>query len=155
MYVMTMTKKDEALKRIRILAELMDNRFRIPGTSIRFGLDPILSIIPVGGSLITYIIGGYLVIEMIIAGASGKVVIKMILNVILDALIGAIPFVGFIPDIFYRANIRNYKLLEEHYSEGKNQGSGLGILLVIVAVILMFSGAIVYAIVTLFQSLFQ
>jgi hypothetical protein len=154
MYVVTMTKKEEALKRIRILAELMDNRFRIPGTSVRFGLDPILSIIPVGGSLITYIIGGYLVIEMIIAGASGKVVIKMILNVILDAIIGAIPFVGFIPDIFYRANIRNYRLLEEHYSEGKHQGSGLGILLLIATIILVISGAFIYGVVALFQSLF-
>lgn len=146
-------KKDNALNRIRMMAELMDNKFRIPGTSVRFGVDPILSLIPVAGSMISYVIAAYLVVEMVIAGASGKVVVKMILNILLDAILGAIPFIGVIPDIFYRANIRNFKLLQEHYAEGKHKGTGLGIILLILAILLVVVGLLVYGIVVLFQSL--
>ncbi len=139
-----MGKKEDALSRIKIMADLMDSRFRIPGTTIRFGLDPVLSLLPVAGSTISYIISAYLVIEMVLAGASGKVAIKMILNILLDAILGAIPFIGVIPDIFYRANNRNFQLLEEHYAEGKHQGSGIGIIITILVILLALVGLIAY-----------
>ncbi len=149
-----MGKKEEALNRIKIMADLMDSRFRIPGTGIRFGLDPVLSLLPVAGSTVSYIIGAYLVIEMVMAGASGKVAIKMILNILVDAILGAIPFIGVIPDIFYRANNRNFRLLEEHYAEGKHQGSGIGIVITVLVVLLVLVGLIAYGLAKLFQAIF-
>ena len=149
-----MSKKEQSLERIRVFADLMDSRFRIPGTKIRFGLDPILSLLPVAGSTLSYLISAYLVIEMVIAGASGKVAIKMILNILLDAILGLIPFIGIIPDIFYRANNRNFRLLEEHYAQGKHKGSGIGIIIAILVVLLVFVGLIAYGIARLFQSIF-
>ena len=56
----------------------MDSSFRIPGTNIRFGLDPILGLFPFAGDLIAYGISSVLVLAMVREGASGKVVIKMI-----------------------------------------------------------------------------
>ena len=149
-----MSKKQDALSRIKIMADLMDSRFRIPGTSIRFGLDPILSLLPVAGSTVSYIIGAYLVIEMVLAGASGRVAVKMILNILLDAILGSIPFIGVIPDIFYRANNRNFRLLEEHYAQGKHQGSGIGIIITILAILLVIVGLVAYGIARLLQSVF-
>lgn len=149
-----MSKKEQALSRIRIMADLMDSRFRIPGTHIRFGLDPILSLLPVAGSTISYIIGAYLVIEMVLAGASGKVAVKMILNILVDAIFGAIPIIGVIPDIFYRANNRNFRLLQEHYAEGRHQGSGIGIIISILVIVLVIVGMIAYGIARLFQAIF-
>src|SRR5688572_10530144 len=115
----------------------MDSRFQIPGTSIRFGIDPILSLVPVLGDVLTYIISGALIHAMHKHGASRNVVIKMILNTTLDAVIGAIPLVGTIFDIFYRANDRNVRLLKEHYFEDKHQGAGTGMLIVIAIVSLI------------------
>jgi hypothetical protein len=116
------------------IARFLDSKFVIPGTNIRFGLDPILSLFPVVGDFITYLISGALIYTMYNQGASRKVVIKMMLNSTLDAVIGTIPLVGTVFDVFYRSNDRNVKLLREHYFEGKHQGSGNGILAVVVIV---------------------
>ena len=103
---------------IERLAKWLDSRFLIPGTNIRFGIDPVMSLFPIVGDLMTYVVSGMLIYTMYNEGASGKVVIKMILNSTLDAIIGTIPLVGTVFDIFYRANDRNVRLLKEHYFEG-------------------------------------
>jgi hypothetical protein len=121
----------QSLKWVEQVAKLLDSRFVIPGTKIRFGLDPLFSLFPVIGDLITYMISGALIYTMYNQGASRKVVIRMMLNSTLDAVIGAVPVVGTFFDIFYRSNDRNVKLLKEHYYEGKHQGSGNAILVLI------------------------
>lgn len=140
---------------VQRLAQWMDSRFLIPGTNIRFGLDPIFSLVPVMGDLITYIISGALIYTMHNQGASRKVVIKMILNSTLDTVIGVIPVVGTIFDIFYRSNDRNVKLLKEHYYEGKHQGSGNGILILVALLAIFIVAAAVYGIYKLFEILFS
>jgi hypothetical protein len=132
----------------------MDSRFIIPGTNIRFGIDPLFSLFPVVGDLITYIISGALIYNMHNQGASRNVVIKMILNSTLDALIGTIPLVGTIFDIFYRSNERNVKLLREHYYEGKHQGSGNGMLIVIAVVAVAIVLAACYGMYKLLEAIF-
>ena len=136
------------------IARLMDSKFEIPGTKIRFGIDPLLSLMPVLGDLITFIISSMLIYTMYNHGASRKVVIKMMLNAGLDTIIGAVPLVGTVFDVFYRSNERNVKLLREHYYEGKHQGSGAGLLLIIFLIILVVTAAIIYGIWQLFEALF-
>jgi hypothetical protein len=136
------------------LARWMDSKFLIPGTNIRFGIDPLMSLFPIVGDLMTYIVSGMLIYTMHNEGASRKVVIKMILNSTLDAIIGAIPLVGTIFDIFYRANDRNVKLLKEHYLEGKHQGSGTGLLIVIAIVAIAFVGLALYGTYKLLEAIF-
>lgn len=136
------------------VAKLLDSKFVIPGTGIRFGLDPILSFIPFLGDLITLIISSMLIYTMHNHGASRKVVVKMLLNAGLDTLIGAIPLVGTVFDVFYRANDKNIRLLKEHYYEGKHQGSGTGLLLIILFIALLIIAVIVYGIWKLLEWLF-
>jgi hypothetical protein len=124
-------KEARSFEWIEKIARWLDSRFVIPGTKIRFGFDPLMSLFPVAGDLVTYVISGMLVYNMYQHGASRKVVIKMILNSTLDAVIGMIPVVGTFFYIFYRANDRNVRLLKEHYFEGKHEGSGNGILIVV------------------------
>lgn len=140
---------------IERLAQWMDSKFLIPGTNIRFGIDPILSLFPVLGDLITYVISGALIYTMHNQGASRNVVIKMILNSTLDAIIGAIPVVGTFFDIFYRANDRNVRLLREHYFEGKHQGSGSGLLIVVAVVAFIVVVAACYGTYKLIEFLFS
>ena len=132
----------------------MDSKFLIPGTNIRFGIDPLMSLFPIVGDLMTYIVSGMLIYTMHNEGASRKVVIKMILNSTLDAIIGAVPLVGTIFDIFYRANDRNVKLLKEHYLEGKHQGSGTGVLVVIAIVAIAVVGLALYGMYKLLEAVF-
>ena len=112
-----------------------------------------MSLFPIIGDLMTYVISGMLIYAMYNKGASRKVVIKMILNSTLDAIIGAIPLVGTIFDIFYRANDRNVRLLKEHYIEGKHQGSGKGILAAIALAALILVGAVFYGMYKLLEAI--
>lgn len=143
-----------SLQTFERVARLLDSKFEIPGTGIRFGLDPLLSLFPVIGDLITFAISGMLIYTMNNHGASRKVVVKMLLNAGLDTLIGAIPVVGTVFDVFYRSNERNIRLLREHYYEGKHQGSGTGLLIAILAIGLLILAAIVYGVWKLFEAIF-
>ena len=112
------------LQQIARLVNLMDSQFRIPGTNFTFGLDPLLNFIPGAGWAVDFGISMYLFFAMIRNGASGKSIAKMLLNISLDSLVGAIPVVGYIFDFAFKANRRNFAIAIEHFEEGKHQGSG-------------------------------
>jgi len=109
---------------LRSIIRLSDDLFHIPGTRLRFGLDPIIGLIPGVGDLTSGVISGILMIAMARYGASGEVILKMTGNILLDYLLGSIPVIGDVFDIGFRANRRNLRLLEEYWSEGKHRGSG-------------------------------
>ena len=81
------------------VSRLLDSKFRIPGTSIRFGLDPIFGLLPVAGDVGTMLISFSLIYTMYRNGASGKLAAKMILNVLIDVVFGSIPVVGAFFDV--------------------------------------------------------
>jgi len=96
------------------VAKLMDTAFRLPGTDIRFGLDPIIGLFPGFGD------GAGALVSVALIGMSARhgvpkiVLVRMALNVILNAVLGAIPAVGDIFSVFYRSNVRNYELFRQH-----------------------------------------
>ena len=124
------------------VANLLDNKFAIG--RFRFGLDPILNLIPYGGQFVSFAVSMMLVVVMFRNGVRTKVVIKMLFNIIVDALLGAIPFLGQIFDFFNKANEKNIKLLREHYFENKNQGSATGLILAVLAIVVLISGLTFY-----------
>jgi NAD/NADP transhydrogenase beta subunit len=132
------------LKWVESIAHLLDDKFRIPGTKFRFGLDPIMNLIPFAGDVSGFLVGATLVWVMARHGVSRKVLILMGINICVDALIGAIPFAGQVFDFYYKSNTRNIKLLKEHYEEGKYQGQGTGVLIVVVLVLLVFFAAFLF-----------
>ncbi len=134
--MLSQQKDNHPLKSIRALSKLMDAQFRIPGTDIRFGFDGIIGLIPGVGDFVSFLISGYIVSTAAKKGASGFVVARMILNIVIDALVGAIPVLGDVFDVFYKANQRNVKLLEQHYEQGKHQGSAMKVVVPVVLVLL-------------------
>ncbi len=135
---------DARLRWIEIVSSFMDNKFRVPGTNFRFGLDPILGFIPFGGSAASFAISAGLLVTMVKHGVSRKVLVLMFLNLALDATLGSIPVIGNIFDFFYKANQRNLNLLKKHYQEGKYTGSGSGIILSLVIGFILLLGLLVY-----------
>ena len=124
------TEKDR-LKWIKKMAEILDSRYKIPGTRFKFGIDPIIGLFPGLGDLITFMFSSMLVVGMIRNGASGKVVALMLVNILIDTLFGAIPVLGNVFDFFFKSNERNIRLLQEHYEEGKHQGSAKGVISIV------------------------
>lgn len=141
----------DRLKWVEKVSSIMDSKYTIPGTDFRFGLDPILGLIPGIGDLISFLISIGLVLTMANYGASGKVIAKMLLNSVLDFLIGNIPVLGWIFDFAYKANRRNLRLLKEHYEEGKHQGSATGIVAAIIIAGLAVTGLTLYGVISLIE----
>ncbi|GAB3222374.1 DUF4112 domain-containing protein [Hymenobacter seoulensis] len=143
--------QDERLRWVERISHLLDSQFRVPGTNWRFGLDPLMGLIPVVGGLPSLAVSGALILTMMRHGASGQLVVRMAFNVLIDTLIGAIPVLGNIFDFAYKANNRNVRLLREHYAEGKHQGSGKGILLLLAVFLAIVFGLVGWLIFLLFE----
>ena len=103
---------------LRWWANLLDARFVIPGTRIRFGIDPILALVPGLGDLASPIFAVALIAQGVYQGVPKVVVLRMVGNALIDAFIGAIPLAGVVGDIFWRANLRNLALLVRHSRPG-------------------------------------
>lgn len=107
------TPDSAGLRRLAAIADLLDSRWRIPGTGIRIGIDGIASIVPVIGDSATALVAGYLVLEASRMHASKRVIARMAGNVFVDWLFGSIPIIGTIFDVGFKANRRNIALLRK------------------------------------------
>lgn len=101
-------------RRIERLEHLLEGLFVIPGTNQRVGLDVILDLVPIVGDLIGAAMGGMLIWEARNLGMSKMQMARMAGNVGIDTLLGAIPFIGAIPDLLFRSNTRNLKIIKRH-----------------------------------------
>ncbi|MCM2370407.1 DUF4112 domain-containing protein [Aporhodopirellula aestuarii] len=122
--------------------KLLDAKFRIPGTRIRFGLDFLLGLLPGAGDAVSLAMSGVLIATMAKHGASPMLVLRMLGNVVLDAVVGSVPVAGNVFDLFFRANSRNLKLMREHYEDGKHNAHAWPILLAIFAVMVVVLGGL-------------
>ena len=104
------TSKD--LDRARALARVLDTAVGIPGTKLRVGLDALLGLIPGAGDALGAALSGYIILAAARAGASRPVLLRMVGNVVVDTVIGAIPLLGDLFDVAFLANTRNVALLE-------------------------------------------
>lgn len=101
-------------RRIKRMEYLLESAVRIPGTSKRLGLDVMLDVVPVGGSVVAAAMGTWLAWEARNLGVSKWTLARMAGNIGFDMLLGAVPLVGWIADYFFRSNTRNLRLLKRH-----------------------------------------
>lgn len=106
--------RQERIARLDALANLFDTAFVIPGTGIRFGLDALIGLVPGIGDAITAVMSLFIVNEARTLGAPRMLVVRMLGNVALDGIVGAVPLVGDAFDVAWRANRRNVALLRAH-----------------------------------------
>src|SRR5688572_32812403 len=105
------TRRLEALCQV---ARFLDSAFRVPGTSYRIGLDPILGLLPGLGDLVSPLFTFGLIWQAREIGVPGVVVMRMISNVAIDTVVGLVPVVGDLFDFAWKSNNRNLALLEAH-----------------------------------------
>ncbi|MGP1397953.1 MAG: DUF4112 domain-containing protein [Inquilinaceae bacterium] len=104
----------DALRRVDQLARVMDGLFRVPGTRIRVGLDSIIGLVPGVGDAATACVSLWLLKEAHRAGAPRRLLARMLGNVAVDLTVGAIPVIGDLFDLAWKANRRNASLLRDH-----------------------------------------
>lgn len=108
---------DPKRQQVRDLAELLDSRFRVPGTNRRFGIDGVLGLVPGVGDAAGLVLSSSVILQAVRLGARGATVVRMVGNVALDTVVGAIPVIGSIFDFAFKANTRNVRLLERHVTD--------------------------------------
>jgi hypothetical protein len=105
------------MHQLRALRRWLDEAFRVPGTSIRFGWDPIIGLVPWVGDLVTAFLSLAIITQAHRMRLPRVVQLRMLLNVVIDVGVGAVPVVGDVADVFWKSNSRNMALLERHSDE--------------------------------------
>ena len=116
--------QERRLLLLRRVARLLDSAATLPGTSIRVGLDPILGLLPGLGDLVSPLFTIGLLWQARDLGLPRVVQLRMIGNVAVDALVGAVPIVGDLFDVAWKANDMNMALLDRHAYEERRPEPG-------------------------------
>jgi hypothetical protein len=108
--------RDPAAVRVRVEAmeKLLERMFVVPGINRAVGLDVLLDLVPIAGGLVSTALGAWIVWEARNLGMSKWQLARMAGNVGVDTVLGAVPFLGAIPDFFFRSNSRNLKIIRRH-----------------------------------------
>jgi hypothetical protein len=108
-------------KQAEILAHILDDVVRIPGTSLRFGIDPILGLIPVIGDVLTVVCGSFILLTARRLGVSSEELTRMMYHQLLNGLIGAIPVVGDVYSFGFKSHAKNSALLVRTLKQGEGR----------------------------------
>jgi hypothetical protein len=103
------------IARLRRLAWLIDGAFRLPGSRFRFGLNSIIGLTPAAGDALLTAISLYVVYEARQLGVPKLKLVRMLKNVAIEAAAGAVPVLGDLFDVAFKANLRNLAILEDHF----------------------------------------
>jgi hypothetical protein len=107
------------IERLRRLAWLIDAAGRLPGTRFRFGLNSAIGLAPGAGDAVLTLISLYIVYEAVQLGLPRAKIIRMLMNVAVEAGLGVVPLLGDLLDVVWKANLRNVAIIDEHFG-GQN-----------------------------------
>jgi Domain of unknown function (DUF4112) len=110
-----------ANENLDLLSHLLDDWFRVPGTSIRFGLDGIVGLVPALGDILGGLASTILVVAAWVRGVPYITLMRMVVNIGIEVLLGTIPLLGDAFDIAWKANRRNYALIVRHLEQSRRQ----------------------------------
>ena len=135
-------KDPRRLDLLRRWARILDSAFRIPGTNIRFGIDPILGLVPGVGDLATPLLSLFMVWQGARLRVPKIVLMRMVFNALIDALAGVVPVAGDLFDFGWKATAWNLALLEKHAMPGQRATSGDYLFVILCSVILLLAAAL-------------
>ena len=105
------------LARIRSISDLWDRAFGIPGTKWRVGLESVVGLLPVGGDVVGLGISIYILWQVVQFNLPKTILVRMVFNIVIDALVGSVPILGDFFDVTWKANTKNVNLLESHLQQ--------------------------------------
>jgi hypothetical protein len=98
----------------RWLALIMDNLLRVPGTKLRFGLDPIIGLLPGIGDVTSAIVSAVAFVHAARSGVPKILLARMAMNILINELVGIVPGLGDAFSFWFKSNVRNYELLRRY-----------------------------------------
>jgi hypothetical protein len=112
------------IDQLRRWSRVMDSAYRVPGTQVRFGWDPIVGLVPGLGDFATASFSALILFRAFRLGVPSVVLIRMVLNILVDLVAGAVPFIGDLFDVAWQSNSMNFALLERHEHANVTPTSG-------------------------------
>ena len=109
---------------LRGLQRMLDSVFRVPGTKITFGWDPLIGLVPWAGDVLTAVFSCAIILQAHHMRVPRVVQMRMVMNVAVDVIAGALPFIGDVADVFWKSNARNFDLLERHAAQPQPATTG-------------------------------
>lgn len=150
------TRRDSAVRRLDALSYVMDNSIPLPGTNRRFGLDAVIGLVPGFGDAAGALTSAYIVVQAARLGAPASSLVRMVLNVGIEAVVGAIPFAGDLFDAWFKANARNVTLLRQELDRpGSTRKSSTGVVLAVIIALVLILGAVGWLAISVIQALWQ
>jgi hypothetical protein len=144
---------DPRIADVEAVARWLDYAFELPG-GFRFGLAGIIGLIPGIGDLVDALISLYIVTRAIQLGVARVAIARMLVNICIEGVAGAVPFIGDLFDIAFKANRRNYLLLKSHLAAPRQQQARDWLFLLAAFVLAALAIALpVFALIKLFQHL--
>ena len=108
------SKLPQDLIALRKFARLMDEAFPLPGTNIRVGLDAVIGLIPGIGDVVGGVLSTWIIVGALRHRVPARIIARMVLNICIDLLFGAVPVAGDVFDFLFEENMKNMRLLELH-----------------------------------------
>lgn len=131
-------------KRLAKLAWLLDSSIKVPGTNFRIGLEALLGLVPGVGDVAGGAISSWIILQGAKLGVSKSVLARMGVNVMVDVVVGAIPILGDLFDMAYKANNRNVRLMEDYFADPQTtrRKSAGGVALAVLIILLTLAAII-------------
>lgn len=148
------TPRERALRKLDSLGYVLDNSIPIPGTNRRFGLDAVIGLVPGFGDAAGSLMSAYIVVQAARLGAPASSLVRMLLNVGVEALVGAVPFLGDLFDAWFKANARNVTLLRRELDRpGSTRRSSTGVVVAVILALVLILGAVGWLAISVIQAL--
>lgn len=107
-------RRGDALKRMELVANLLDSAIVVPGTNQRIGIDAIIGLVPGIGDVVTTLLSSYVLWEAKRLGVSRLAFTRMLGNLAIHAVVGSVPMIGDAFDAYFKVNQRNLKIIRSH-----------------------------------------
>ncbi|RVU84134.1 DUF4112 domain-containing protein [Leucothrix sargassi] len=132
-------KRQQQYQRLDKLSWLLDSSIKIPFTNRTIGLDGLIGLIPGVGDVTGGLISGYIIIKALTLGVPAMVIVRMVMNMIIEGVVGVIPFFGDIFDFIFKSNRRNVHLMKAYLNDPEETISRSGFSVIMFLIVLFFT----------------
>lgn len=109
---LSLKNQEKKVAHLRAVARFLDDSIPVPGTTYRIGVEPIVGLIPGVGDFFGVTVSAYIILRAADLGVSKTTIVRMIINLVIDGVVGSLPIVGDLFDIVWKANLRNIAIIE-------------------------------------------
>ncbi|PWQ93091.1 DUF4112 domain-containing protein [Leucothrix arctica] len=135
----SLEKRQQQYQRLDKLSWVLDSSIKIPFTNRTIGLDGLIGLIPGVGDVAGGLLSGYIILKALALGVPALIIVRMVINMIIEGIVGIIPFFGDIFDFIFKSNRKNVHLMKEYLNDPEETTSRSGLSIIVYLFALFFT----------------